>query len=35
VKLEYELYAIQHMSPALYVLVILKTVQTVLLRPGS
>ncbi len=35
IKLEYELYAIQHMTPVLYVLIILKTVQTVLLRPGS
>lgn len=34
-KLEYELYAIQHMSPALYALILLKTVQTVLMRPGS
>ncbi|MDP2307596.1 MAG: sugar transferase [Pseudomonadota bacterium] len=34
-KLCYELYAIQEMSPALYGLILLKTVQTVLLRPGS
>lgn len=34
-KLEYELYAIQEASVALYLLIILKTVQTVLLRPGS
>lgn len=34
-KLEYELYAIQEMTPALYLLILLKTVQTVLVRPGS
>ncbi len=34
-KLCYELYAIQEMSPMLYALILLKTVQTVLLRPGS
>lgn len=34
-KLCYELYAVQEMSPVLYVLILLKTVQTVLLRPGS
>lgn len=34
-KLCYDLYAVQEMSPALYLLIILKTVQTVLLRPGS
>ena len=34
-KLCYELYAIQEMGPALYVLILLKTIQTVLLRPGS
>jgi len=35
VKLSYELYAIQELTPALYVLILLKTVQTVLFRPGS
>lgn len=34
-KLEYELYAIREMSVALYALIVLKTVQTVLIRPGS
>ncbi len=34
-KLEYELYGIECMSPALYVAVLLRTMQTVLLRPGS
>lgn len=34
-KLRYDLYAIQAMNPVLYLLIILKTVQTVLLRPGS
>jgi exopolysaccharide biosynthesis polyprenyl glycosylphosphotransferase len=34
-KLCYELYAIQEMSPMMYGLILLKTVQTVLLRPGS
>lgn len=34
-KLCYELYAVQEMSPALYFLTLLKTMQTVLLRPGS
>lgn len=34
-KLCYELYAVQEMSPVLYVLILLKTLQTVLLRPGS
>lgn len=34
-KLCYELYAIQEMSPVLYLVILLKTVQTVLLRPGS
>jgi exopolysaccharide biosynthesis polyprenyl glycosylphosphotransferase len=34
-KLCYELYAIQEMSPALYAVILLKTMQTVLLRPGS
>jgi len=34
-KLSFELYAIQELSPLLYVLILLKTVQTVLLRPGS
>lgn len=34
-KLCYELFAIQEMSPVLYVLVLLKTVQTMLFKPGS
>ncbi|RME29107.1 MAG: sugar transferase [Deltaproteobacteria bacterium] len=34
-KLRYELYAIQEMNPVLYALILMKTVQTVLLRPGS
>ena len=34
-KLCYDLYAIQEMSPALYVVILVKTVQTVLLKPGS
>ncbi len=34
-KLEFELYAIQEMNPALYLLILLKTLQTVLVRPGS
>ncbi len=34
-KLRYELFAIQEMSPVLYMLILLKTVQTVLWRPGS
>ncbi len=34
-KLCFELYAIQEMSPVLYGLILLKTVQTVLLRRGS
>lgn len=34
-KLCYELFAIQEMGPALYLLILLKTVQTVLVRPGS
>ncbi len=34
-KLSYELYAIQDLTPVLYVLILLKTVRTVLLRPGS
>jgi sugar transferase (PEP-CTERM system associated) len=34
-KLSFELYAIQELTPLLYVLILLKTVQTVLLRPGS
>lgn len=34
-KLCFDLYAIQEMSPALYVLILVKTVQTVLLKPGS
>ncbi len=34
-KLRYELFAIQEMSVLLYCLIVLKTVQTVLNRPGS
>ncbi len=34
-KLRFELYAIQEMSPILWALIVLKTVQTVLIRPGS
>ena len=34
-KLEYELYAIQEGNPVLYLLVLVKTVQTVLFKPGS
>lgn len=34
-KLCYELYAIQELNPLLYALTLLKTVQTMLLRPGS
>jgi exopolysaccharide biosynthesis polyprenyl glycosylphosphotransferase len=34
-KLCYDLYAIQELSIALYVLILLKTVQTVLFKPGS
>ncbi len=34
-KLRYELYEIQELTPALYLLIILKTVQTVLMRAGS
>ncbi|HND31604.1 MAG TPA: sugar transferase, partial [Myxococcota bacterium] len=34
-KLSYELYAVQEMSPALYILILLKTIQTVMVRPGS
>ena len=34
-KLCYDLYAIQEANPALYGLILLKTVQTVLLKPGS
>ena len=34
-KLCYDLYAIQEMSAALYVMILLKTVQTVLFKPGS
>ena len=34
-KLCYDLYAIQELTPMLYALVLLKTVQTVLLKPGS
>lgn len=34
-KLRYELFSIQEMSPLLYVLIVLKTLQTVLVRPGS
>jgi len=35
VKLQYELYSVQEMTPALYALILFKTVQTVLIRPGS
>lgn len=34
-KLRYDLFAVQELSPMLYTLILLKTVQTVLLRPGS
>lgn len=34
-KLRYELFSIQEMSPMLYVLIVLKTLQTVVVRPGS
>lgn len=34
-KLCYDLYAIQELNPVLYLIIMLKTVQTVLLRPGS
>jgi len=34
-KLCYDLYAIQELNPILYLIIMLKTVQTVLLRPGS
>ncbi len=34
-KLCYDLYAIQEMTPALYFVILVKTVQTVLLKPGS
>jgi len=34
-KLCYELYAIQDMTPLLYAVILVKTVRTVLLRPGS
>ena len=34
-KLCYDLYAIQEMNPAMYLLILVKTLQTVLLRPGS
>ncbi|NOY26869.1 MAG: sugar transferase [Oligoflexia bacterium] len=34
-KLSYEVFAIQELNPLLYLLIMLKTVQTVLLRPGS
>jgi exopolysaccharide biosynthesis polyprenyl glycosylphosphotransferase len=35
IKLEYDLFYVQEMSPLLYLLIILKTVQTVLMRRGS
>lgn len=35
IKLEYELYSIRNMNPVLYLLILLKTVQTVLVRAGS
>lgn len=34
-KLCYDLYAIQELNPALYALILIKTVQTVLFKPGS
>jgi lipopolysaccharide/colanic/teichoic acid biosynthesis glycosyltransferase len=34
-KLCYELFAIQELTPVLYAFILLKTVQTMLLRPGS
>mgnify|MGYP000114646429 CR=1 FL=1 len=34
-KLCYDLYAIQELNPFLYVIILLKTVQTVILKPGS
>lgn len=34
-KLSYDLYAIQELNPFLYGVILLKTVQTVLLKPGS
>ena len=34
-KLCYDLYAIQELNPFLYGVILLKTVQTVLLKPGS
>ena len=34
-KLRFELYEIQELTPALYLLIMLKTVQTVLMRSGS
>lgn len=34
-KLCYDLYAVQEMTPALYGVIIVKTVQTVLMKPGS
>lgn len=34
-KLRYDLFAVQELSPMLYALIILKTVQTVVMRPGS
>ena len=34
-KLRFELYEIQELTPALYLLILLKTVQTVLMRAGS
>ena len=34
-KLCFDLFAVQHLTPALYALILLKTVQTVLMKPGS
>jgi exopolysaccharide biosynthesis polyprenyl glycosylphosphotransferase len=34
-KLCYELFAVQELTPVLYALIVLKTIQTMLLRPGS
>jgi exopolysaccharide biosynthesis polyprenyl glycosylphosphotransferase len=34
-KLRYELYAIQSMNPVLYLLILIKTVQTVVMKAGS
>jgi len=34
-KLCFDLFAVQQLTPALYALILLKTVQTVLMKPGS